>query len=121
MVLPSLPAPPISRCQSECISWLGLAYSTVVDVIRAALQDGVVIDPDARERLDGLREWLYYNYYTERGRRRDRRRRDSCHARTWFCWRKYEYVRCSLWHDSTFNTISIIPPLSLHEGPFTSL
>ncbi len=121
MVLPSLPAPPVCRSQSECIAWLGVAYSTVVDIIRAAVQDGVYIHPDARCRLDALREWLYYNYHTERVKRRDRRRKEVCHARAWFCFKKYDHVRRSLFHDVTLNTISVVPPQSVQQGPFTSL
>lgn len=108
MVLPALPAPPVCDSQNECVGWLGVAYSAVVDVIRAAAHEGVYIEPEARGRLDALREWIYYNYYTERSKRRDRRRRSVCHARTWFCFRKYDYVRRSIWHDTTTNTILVV-------------
>lgn len=122
MVLPVLPSPAVTETQPNCIIWLGLAHSTVVDVIRAIRADGIFITPEALEILHALREWLFYNYNTERSKRRDRRRRAVCSARTRFCYQKYENVRKKLHHDTIQNTISVIPPSSVSTpGPLTSL
>ncbi|AAL35539.1 E4 ORF 4 [Simian adenovirus 24] len=121
MVLPVLPSPAVTETQQNCIIWLGLAHSTVVDVIRAIRHDGIFITPEALDLLHGLREWLFYNFNTERSKRRDRRRRSVCSARTRFCYSKYENVRKQLHHDTVANTISRVPPSPVSAGPLTTL
>ncbi|AVQ69392.1 E4 14.1 kDa protein [Human mastadenovirus E] len=122
MVLPVLPSPAVTETQQNCIIWLGLAHSTVVDVMRAIRADGIFITQEAQEILHVLREWLFYNFNIERSKRRDRRRRAVCSARTRFCFVKYENVRKQLHHDTIQNTISVISPSSVPTaGHLTSL
>ncbi|UNI81704.1 E4 ORF4 [Human mastadenovirus B] len=120
MVLPCLPPPPLVETQANCIAWLGIALSTVNDFIRAVRYDGVFMTTEAEDLLTNLREWLYYNYHTERARRRDRRRRDVCCAKTRFCFAKYENVRKKLHYNEVAGTLDIVRQTpSLHQGPST--
>ncbi|AGV32787.1 E4 control protein orf4 [Human mastadenovirus B] len=127
MVLPCLPPPPLVETQANCIAWLGIAHSTVNDFIRAIRYDGVFITTEAEELLTNLREWLYFNYHTERARRRDRRRREVCCAKARFCHAKYENVRKQLHYNEVACTIDVMSQTSsVHhgpsfEGPFTTL
>ena len=95
-----------------------MAYNVLADVLRGIRIDGTFVSSDAQELLENLREWLYFSWMTERQQRKDSRRKGICCSRATFCWQKYDkvrkrihfndYVRRSIWHDTTTNTISVV-------------